>query len=77
MKHFSITFEALTDKLAVDFLRDFINLLPGYVIVNNLELRRGAESYGDDALVKISNGEFLNLVSGKIDFSWYYIRPRQ
>ena len=75
--NFNITFDALTDKMAIDFLRDFIKIFPGYVIVSNFEVKRGTKGgYSDDALVRISNGEFSGLVACKIDFSWYYLKPK-
>ena len=75
--NFNITFEALTDVMAMDFLSDFINSLPSYVIINNFEIKKPTKGgYSDDGLIKISNGEFSGLVIGKIDFSWYYLKPK-
>ena len=75
--NFSITFDALSDKVAIDFIYEFTNKLPGYIIVNNFELKKSVkEGYSEDDLIKISSGEFLGVISSKINFSWYYLRPK-
>jgi competence protein ComGC len=74
--NFNISFDAMTDKLAIDFIRKFINGLSGYIIVDNFEIKKNLQGeYSNDMLVKISNGEFYGLVSSKINFYWYY--PKQ
>ncbi len=73
----NISFNALTDRLALDFINDFIDDLPGYVIINDLTIKKNKkEGYNDQELTDISNGKFPGLVSTKISFSWYFLKRK-
>lgn len=76
----TITFEALTDRSALDFIDSFVNSLPGYVVMSDLSIKKSKkESYNEQELVDISNGKFPNLISGKATFSWHFLKrkPKQ
>jgi hypothetical protein len=73
----NIAFDALTDRAAIDFIESFINSLPGYVIINELSIKNNKkEGYSTQDLADISSGKFPNLVSGKVNFSWYFLKRK-
>jgi hypothetical protein len=73
----NIGFNALTDKFALDFINGFIADLPGYVVINDLLIKKDKkEGYSDQELNQISNGKFPNLISAKVSFSWYFFKHK-
>jgi len=73
----SITFNSLTDRLALDFINNFIDNLPGYIIINDLSIKKGKkESYTEEELIDISNGKFPSLISTRISFSWHFLKRK-
>lgn len=73
----NISFNALTDKFALDFINGFIADLPGYVIINDISIKKDKkEGYSDQELSQISNGKFPNLISAKVSFSWYFLKHK-
>jgi hypothetical protein len=73
----NIAFDALTDRAAIDFIESFVGSLPGYVIINDLSIRKTRkEGYSTQDLADISSGKFPNLVSGKVSFSWYFLKRK-
>ncbi len=76
----TMNFEALTDRAALDFINNFISKLPGYVVINELSIKKTKkEGYSDQDLIDISNGKFPSLISSKVSFSWYFLKrkPKQ
>ncbi|EFK95015.1 hypothetical protein LDC_2973 [sediment metagenome] len=73
----SMSFDALTDREALDFIESFISGLPGYVVINDLSIKKTRkEGYSSQDLVDISSGKFPNLISGKVNFSWYFLKRK-
>ncbi len=73
----NISFKSLTDRLALDFINDFTDDLPGYIIINDLSIKKDKkEGYTEQELIDISNGKFPSLVSNRISFSWYFFRRK-
>lgn len=68
-------FEALTDKIAIDFINNFTSTLPGYVIISDVQIKKiKKEGYSDEDLMDISTGKISGLTSAKVDFSWYFLK---
>ncbi len=71
-----LTFSALDDRRALSFVNDFTNSLPGYVVINSLEIKKD-KSYSDEQLIAISTGKGSGLVEGKTTFSWYAFKDKK
>ncbi|MES2677038.1 MAG: hypothetical protein V4612_01815 [Pseudomonadota bacterium] len=75
--NFVLTFDALTDKIAVDFISSFLNSLPGYVVINDLSIKKNKkEGYSDEDLINISSGKINGLIAVKVNFSWYFLKRK-
>jgi len=72
----NLTFSAINDVKAFAFITEFMESLPGYIIVINLEIKK-SKSYSVAELVEISIGKAKGNVSGKVDFFWYACKPKQ
>lgn len=72
----SLSFGALDDKRALSFIDDFTKSLPGYVVINNIEIKRD-KSYGYDDLVAISAGKGSGNIKGSIIFYWYAFKDAE
>jgi hypothetical protein len=72
----SISFGALDDKRALSFIDDFTNSLPGYVVINNVEIKRD-KSYNYDDLVAISSGKGSGNIKGSLIFYWYAFKDAE
>lgn len=66
----NISFNALNDLKALNFINEFLQSLQGYPIVTSFELKK-TKSYDTQELENIAAGKALGVVSGKIDFFWY------
>lgn len=72
----TMEFRALDDSRAMAFIKEFIDNLPGYIVVNNFYISK-TKDYNDDDLVDISLGKFNNLaVNVKFGFSWYVLKKK-
>ncbi len=72
-----ITFDALTDRIAIDFINSFLNTLPGYVVISDFSIKKiKKEGYTDEELVNISSGKITGLTSVKVNFSWYFLKHK-
>lgn len=71
----SLSFSAADDVMALSFVTEFINSIPGYVVVTNMEIRK-SKSYTDKDLIEISSGKNSAAVSGKLDFVWYAYKEK-
>jgi hypothetical protein len=70
----SITFNALTDKDAISFIKEFTESMSGYVILNDLEIKKNKkDGYSENDLINISTGQINGLTSVKANFSWYFL----
>ncbi len=71
----SLSFSSADDVMAISFVTEFLNSIPGYVVVTNLELRK-SKSYTDKDLIEISSGKNSAAVNGKVDFFWYAYKEK-
>lgn len=71
-----LDFKALDDRRALSFINDFTNSLPGYVVINNVEIKKD-KNYSNADLIAISSGQGTGIVDGKITFSWYAFRAKK
>lgn len=73
----TITFSALNDSIAMSFINSFFDTLPGYVVVNDLSITKTKkDNYSDSELVDISTGKITGSTSGKVSFSWYFLKRK-
>jgi len=66
----SISFEAVSDLKANNFITEFFNKLPGYPVITELSIKK-TKKYSADDLVLISSGKNAAAISVKADFTWY------
>lgn len=71
-----LEFKALDDRRALSFVNDFTNSLPGYVVINSVEIKKD-KNYSNEDLIAISSGQGSGIVDGKITFSWYAFRDKK
>jgi hypothetical protein len=71
----TINFKSVDDVRALGFVNDFINSLPGYVVVSGFELKKD-KSYSNEDLIAISSGKEVAAVSGNINFFWYSFKNK-
>jgi cell division protein FtsL len=75
--NFVVNFDALTDKIAVDFINTFVESLPGHGIINDFSIKKNKKGgYSDADLINISSGKFSGLISAKVSFSWYFLKHK-
>jgi len=73
----SISFDALTDAMAIDFVKDFTDILPGYIVITEFDIKKTSDKpFSQDDLVSISTGKFVSGVNTKLDFSWYILKKK-
>ena len=72
----SLNFQALTDVKALSFIEEFINYIPGYVVVTGVQIKKGDKNYTTEDLVSISTGKVVGLINAKVDFVWYAFRTK-
>ena len=76
LSYVTISFNVADDTRAMSFVKEFIDNLPGYVVINSFYISK-AKDYTDDDLVDISLGKFNNLaVTVKFSFSWYVLKKK-
>lgn len=72
-----ISFTAVSDSIAMSFINSFLNTLPGYVIINDFSITKTKKgSYSESELVNISTGKSTGAISGKVNFSWYFLKTK-
>jgi hypothetical protein len=71
----NLTFSALNDVKAIGFISEFLESIPGFAIITNLEIKRG-KPYTNQDFIEISTGKSKGGVSGKVDFFWYVAREK-
>jgi hypothetical protein len=72
----TLNFQALTDVKALSFIEEFINYIPGYVVVTGVQIKKGDKNYTTEDLVSISTGKVVGLINAKVDFVWYAFRTK-
>ncbi len=73
----AITFNALTDRIAMDFVNEFTSSLPGYIVVHNISIKKSKkEGYSESELMDISVGKFSGIANTKLDFAWYSLKNK-
>jgi hypothetical protein len=72
----SLTFNAANDIKAFLFIDEFIRSLPGYPIINNIDIKK-AKTYNSVDLVAISTGKGLGAIAGRVDFFWYVYKDKE
>ncbi len=73
----ALEFQTVTDIAAISFVVEFINSLPGYVIIDNLEIKKSKPQYSEQDFVDIASGKSAGLINGKIDFFWYVYKNKE
>lgn len=72
----SIRFESYHDVNAIHFVEDFINEVPGNLIITKFSLKKIGE-YGKDKLIAISKGKNSGNVEAEVNFTWYSYRDQK
>jgi hypothetical protein len=72
----NLTFEALDDARAINFLNDFISILPGYAVLTKVDMSKGKD-YENQDLVAISMGRGLPAIKSSVDISWYALKAKE
>lgn len=71
----TVTFQSFNDSRAILFMTEFVESMPGYTVINNLDLKK-SRSYTVQDLVMISSGKGGGLIDGEFTFSWYAFRGK-
>lgn len=71
----NLSFQALSDVKAISFISEFVNNLPGYIIISDVEIDKSHE-YSDADFINISLGGNPSIVKVKISFAWYVTRDK-
>jgi hypothetical protein len=69
----TLNFEAVDDANSVEFLRSFLDSLPGYYVITSLSIEKEKELSTQD-FVSISRGVNPRIISGNIKFFWYVFK---
>ncbi len=73
----TISFEALTDELAMSFCYALIRELPGYATISNVGLKRiGAITPEVISSIQAREDELPYLVEGTVVFNWWTLRAK-
>lgn len=70
-----LNFSALDDTKAISFISDFTNNLNGYVVIQNLEIKK-TKDYSEQDLIDISSGKPVNVIEGSVKFYWYSYKEK-
>ncbi|MBM5783150.1 MAG: hypothetical protein FJ368_07020 [Pelagibacterales bacterium] len=70
-----ITFNALTDTRAMLFMSELTNSLPGYIVIDKVEIRR-FKKYTEQDLFDISSGKDNGAIEAQIKFYWYSYKEK-
>ena len=71
----NLSFKALEDSKALSFINEFIESLPGYVVISSFDIKKD-KSYTSEDLIAISAGKGSGLVSGNMNFFWYTFKNK-
>ena len=69
----NLNFRAINDIKALSFVNEFIDSIPGYPVITNLEIKKD-KNYSTEDLIAISSGKGSGMIVGKVDFVWYAFR---
>ncbi len=72
----NLNFEAVDDARALGFLADFSASLPGYAVLNRMDIVRSKE-YTNQDLVQISVGKGGGAIKSSVDISWYAFKEKE
>ncbi len=71
----TLTFDAVNDVKAVAFVSEFIESVPGYVVIANFDIKR-TKKYTDQDLIQLSSGKGSGAITAKVDFFWYLYKQK-
>ena len=71
----SLDFKSINDLKALAFVTEFVHNLPGYSVVESLNLEK-EKTYQITDLVKISAGKGTGVINGKVVISWYAFKDK-
>jgi hypothetical protein len=72
----TLSFNALDDAKAIMFLSELTSSLPGYLVVNNFEIKKG-KNYSSQDLIDISVGKISGTIEAKADILWYSFKEKE
>jgi hypothetical protein len=70
-----LSFFALSDVKAIEFISDFINAFPGYAIITKFSLEKN-KSYDEQDLILISTGKTKGLIKCNLSFTWFFYKEK-
>jgi hypothetical protein len=68
-----LTFDAMTDEQAYQFMQDVERGFPGYIKITHFKLKKNKE-IDDAVLIGAGKGDFPPLVTGELGFNWIGVR---
>ncbi len=71
----NLTFEAVDDLTALSFVTDLVGSVSGYIVISNFGIKK-TRKYTDQDLINISTGKGDGAVDTKVDFYWYFYKPK-
>jgi hypothetical protein len=71
----NINFIAVSDVKALGFISEFMESIPGYAVITNVEIKKG-KPYTTQELIDLSTGKGKGAVTGKVDFFWYVSKAK-
>lgn len=72
----NLSFNAANDIKALLFISEFIESLPGYTVITNLQLKK-VKDYTTQDLIDLSTGKTSGNVTSNIDFYWYAFKVKE
>lgn len=73
----TISFESIVDGNIFTFIEDLRKDLPGYVVVESIDMVQAVDSINRNMLKDISKGNFPSIVTGNISMYWFKIDKKQ
>jgi hypothetical protein len=71
-----LNFSAANDVKAFGFVSEFLESIPGFIIVTDFEIKK-VKVYSNQDLIDISTGKGKGNVTGKLDFFWYVGKSKE
>jgi len=71
----TLTYDAVNDVKAIAFISEFVQSVPGYVVIANFEMKK-TKKYTDQDLIQLSSGKGSGAISAKVDFFWYIYKQK-
>ncbi len=72
----NLSFSAANDIKALSFISEFVESLPGYTVITNLQVKKNKD-YTNQDLIDLSSGKNSGTVSGVVDFYWYAFKIKE